>query len=109
MYLQNVGLTAMCPHGGSVTVISSNTRVKAGGQFVALMGDTFIIAGCAFTIPPGKPQPCTTIQWLVPAMRVKIMGKPVLLKSSIGLCLSAEQIPQGPPSVINTQMRVKGV
>jgi hypothetical protein len=32
-----------------------------------------------------------------------------LLKASTGLCLSAEQIPQGPPNVIMTQMRVKGV
>jgi hypothetical protein len=109
MYLQHMGLTALCPHGGNVAVISTNTRVKAGGQFVAVLGDTFVIAGCPFTVPPGKPQPCTTIQWLVPAARVKVMGAPVLLKSSTGICLSAEQIPQGPPNVISTQMRVKGV
>lgn len=108
-YLQHVGITAICPHGGSVTVISTNTRVKVMGQFVAVMGDTYTIAGCPFVVPPSKPQPCVKIQWLVPAMRVKVMGKQVLLKSSTGLCKSAEQIPQGPPNVIMTQMRVKGV
>ena len=108
-YLQHVGITAICPHGGSVTVISTNTRVKVMGLFVAVMGDTYTIAGCPFVAPGPKPQPCIKIQWLVPATRVKVMGKQVLLKSSTGLCQSAEQIPQGPPNVIMTQMRVKGV
>jgi len=110
--LQHVGLTAMCPHGGQVSVVSTNTRVKVMGQMVAVMGDTYTIAGCPFQIPVGpamKPQPCIKVQWIVPAMRVKVMGKQVLLKASTGLCLSAEQIPQGPPNVIMTQMRVKGV
>lgn len=90
-------------------ITSTNTRVKASGQFVAVMGDIYTIAGCAFTVPPGKPQPCVRIEWLVPSMRVKVMGKPVLLKSSVGLCLSPEQIPQGPPTVMVTQMRAKGI
>lgn len=109
MYLQHVGLTAMCPHGGQVTIMSTNTRVKASGQFVAIMGDMYIVAGCSFTVPPGKPQPCVKIQWLAPSTRVKVMGKPVLLKSSVGLCLSPEQIPQGSPVMIVTQMRAKGI
>lgn len=107
--LQHVGLTAMCPHGGQVSVVSTNTRVKVMGQYVAVMGDTYTIAGCPFQTPVPKPQPCIKVQWIVPAMRVKVMGKQVLLKSSTGLCLSAEQIPQGPPNIIMTQMRVKGV
>jgi uncharacterized Zn-binding protein involved in type VI secretion len=109
--LQHVGLTAMCPHGGQVSVVSTNTRVKVMGQPVAVIGDTYTIAGCPFQIPgtPPKPQPCIKVQWIVPAMRVKVMGKQVLLKASTGLCLSAEQIPQGPPNVIMTQMRVKGI
>ncbi len=109
MYLQHVGITAMCPHGGQVTIISTNTRVKANGQFVTVLGDMYTIAGCAFTVPPGKPQPCIKVQWIVPSTRIKVMGKPVLLKSSMGLCLSPEQIPQGPPLVIVTQMRAKGI
>lgn len=110
--LQHVGLIAICPHGGQVSVVSTNTRVKVMGQAVAVLGDNYTIAGCPFQIPAGpvmKPQPCVKVQWIVPAMRVKVMGKQVLLKSSTGLCLSAEQIPQGPPNVIMTQMRVKGV
>ena len=107
-----MGISAICPHGGQISVVSTNTRVKATGQYVAVMGDTYTVAGCPFQVPAGpatKPQPCVKVQWIVPAMRVKVMGKQVLLKGSSGICLSAEQIPQGPPNVIMTQMRVKGV
>jgi len=40
--------------------------------------------------PPGKPQPCIRVQWLVPAARVLVNGQPVLLQTSTGLCLSPE-------------------
>jgi hypothetical protein len=106
--LFHVGATAICPHGGQVTVTSSNTRVLVGGTPVATMADTCTVAGCAFTVPPGKPQPCVRVQWLVPAARVLVTGQPALLQTSSGLCLSAEQIPQGPPSVVTTQPRALG-
>ena len=70
-----------------------------------------MVSGCPFQIPVGagtKPQPCIKIQWIKPALRVKINGQPALLQDSSGLCQSAEQIPQGPPQVVVTQMRVKG-
>jgi hypothetical protein len=102
----NVGATGMCPHGGQVSIVSSNTRVMLGGQPAATFSDTFMIAGCAFTVGP-KPQPCVKVQWLVPAMRVLVNQPPVILLNSTGLCLSAEQIPQGPPNVVVTQLRVK--
>jgi hypothetical protein len=104
--LFHVGATAICPHGGQVAVISSNTRVLVSGMPVATMADTTTVAGCAFTVPPGKPQPCVLVRWLVPAARVLINGQPALLQLSSGLCLSPEQIPQGPPTVIATQPRV---
>lgn len=107
-FLLHVGITAMCPHGGQISVVSTNTRVKVCGQTVAVMGDSFTVAGCAFTVPTNKPQPCVKAQWTVPAMRVKVCGKQVLLKSSTGLCQSAEQIPQGPPNIVSTQTKVKG-
>lgn len=69
--------------------------------------DTFPIAGCAFA-PGGTPQPCVKAQWIVPATRVKVNGEPVILFDSVGLCLNPEQAPQGPPTVVSTQTRVKG-
>jgi uncharacterized Zn-binding protein involved in type VI secretion len=107
-FLVQVGATAMCPHAGQVSIVSSNTRVLLGGQPAATLGDQFLIAGCPFTIPPAKPQPCVKVQWLAPATRVLIGGQPAILQTSSGLCLSAEQIPQGPPNVIVTQLRVQG-
>ena len=108
-FLFHVGATAICPHGGQVSTISTNPRVMVGGQPVATQPDTYTVAGCAFTVPPGKPQPCVLVKWLVPASRVMVGGKPVILQSSTGLCQSAEQIPQGPPTVVMTQIRVKGM
>ena len=98
----------MCPHGGSLSIISTNVRVTAAGQALATIGDQFMIAGCAFTIPPGKPQPCLKVQWLMPAVRVTIGGQAAILQTSSGLCLTAEQIPQGPPTITVAQTRVLG-
>jgi len=106
--LFHVGATAICPHGGQVTVISSNARVLVSGMPVATMGDAYVVAGCAFTVPPGKPQPCVKVQWLVPATRILINGQPPILQTSGGLCQSPEQIPQGPPTIVAPQMRVVG-
>jgi len=111
-FLQHVGMTAICPHGSTINVITTSMRVLVMGQPVAVLGDMFMVAGCPFQIPVGpatKPSPCLTVQWLMPAGRVRVMGKPVLLKSSAGLCFSLEQIPQGPPNVQLTQMRVRGM
>jgi hypothetical protein len=105
--LFHVGATAMCPHGGQVSTISTNTRVLVSGQPVATMADTYLVAGCPFTIPP-KPQPCVKVQWLVPAARVLVSGQPPILQTSTGICQSAEQIPQGPPIVVATQIRASG-
>lgn len=105
-FLYQVGASAICPHGGQVSVASSNTRVLVGGMPAATLSDLFMVAGCAFTVPGPKPQPCVKVQWLVPAARVLINGQPAILQTSTGLCQSAEQIPQGPPTVIVTQTRV---
>ena len=54
------------------------------------------------------PHPCVRVQWLVPALRVKVNLAPVILQTSVGLCLAADQAPQGPPMVSATQPRVIG-
>jgi hypothetical protein len=104
-FLLHVGATVMCPHGGQVTAIPSSPKVLVGGQPVVTMADNFPIAGCAFTIPPGKPQPCVKVQWTVPATKVTIGGQFGLIATSSGLCQSAEQAPQGAPIVSVTQVK----
>lgn len=103
--------TILCFHGGPVSIITSNQRVKVNGQPVVTMNDTYTVSGCPFTIPPPvgpKPQPCVRLQWVVAAQRVRVSGQPVLLMNSSGICLSAEQIPQGLPNIVVTQVRVRG-
>ncbi|MEM8674582.1 MAG: hypothetical protein AAGF83_12010 [Cyanobacteria bacterium P01_G01_bin.67] len=106
--LFHVNASGTCPHQGQITTISTNTRVLVGGQSVATLADSFTISGCPFTVPTSKPQPCVTVKWLVPATRVFIAGQPAILQTSTGVCQSAEQIPQGPPTITVTQTRVSG-
>jgi hypothetical protein len=107
--LYHFGAVAQCPHTfGQITVQSASQRVKVSGQAVATMGDKFNIAGCPFTVPTNKPQPCDKALFTQPALRVKSGGKAVILKTSLGICQSVEQIPQGPPKITATQTRVKG-
>jgi hypothetical protein len=74
------------------------------GMPVATLADQFLVAGCVFTIPP--PQPCLLVQWLTPATRVLVNGSPPITQSSVGLAISATGVPQGPPIVASTQLRV---
>lgn len=97
-----------CPHGGSVSVVSSNTRVLVGGQPALTFADFGAIAGCAFTLPGGAPSPCVTTQWLTPSARVLINGQPALLQTTQALCKAATQAPQGPAIVAVVQPRVLG-
>ena len=102
----HVGATMTCPHGGQVTTIPGSQRVMVSGMPVATMADTYLIAGCAFTIPPGRPQPCIKVHWTVPAIRVQVAGQPVIIQTSVGHCQGAEQISQGPTRIIAAQPRV---
>jgi hypothetical protein len=100
-----VGSTMQCPHGGQVQASPANSRAKAGAALLT-SGDTFTIAGCPFTLPPGSPSPCLSVQWIVPDTRVKA-GAATLSESDSGMCLSGANVPQGPVSVVNTQRRVR--
>ena len=106
--LLHVGATVMCPHGGQVNGTATSTKVTVSGQPVVVQTDTFLVAGCAFTVPPGKPQPCVKVLWMTAALKVTVEGKPVLLSTSSGMCQSAEQAPQGPPIVSVTQVKASG-
>jgi hypothetical protein len=109
-FLLTTAASINCTHGATVSITSGNARVKVDGAFVAVLSDSGTVSGCPFQIPVGagtKPQPCVTVRFLVPATRVRIGGQPALLQTSSGICQSAEQTPQGPPTVVSTQTRVK--
>ena len=91
----------MCPHFGTVQIISTNTRVRAGGAFAALATDLYFVSGCL------SGNPCLTVRWIVPDVRTKVNGLPTLSRSSIGICLDSLQLPQGQVAIINTQPRMQ--
>lgn len=92
--LLTVGATVTCPHGGQGMIAPSQTNALAGG-IVCTQSDQVVIAGCPFFIGP-SPSPCVTVQWQSASTTTKAGGAAVLTISSIGLCMSAAQAPQGP-------------
>jgi hypothetical protein len=106
--IYHVGATAICPHAGQVTVLSTMPRVQLNGMPAATMADVYIVAGCAFNVS-GAPHPCVEVKWLMPALRVTVMGQPVILQTSMGLAKAADQAPQGPASILVVQPRVQAL
>jgi hypothetical protein len=104
----NVSSVLMCPHGGSVQAITSNTRVKAAGDFLVLQSDTFTIVGCLFTLPPAEPHPCVQVQWVAAAERSQAISSATLTEGSSGLCAAADQTVQGAVLIVSTQPQVTG-
>lgn len=99
-----------CPHGGMVTIASANMKAKATAM-IALASDSITVAGCPFQIPVGTgtvPHPCVTVQWVRANVRTQVNGQPTLAQDSIGLCLAADKVPQGPVAIVQTQMKAAG-
>jgi hypothetical protein len=106
--LLNTSTQMTCPHGGTVSATSSNTSVKGGGDYVLRSSDTFTIAGCSVNIS-GSPHPCTSVQWVQPNARSTAAGDFTLSTQSTGLCIAADQAPQGTVLVSTTQSLVGGI
>jgi hypothetical protein len=100
--------TVLCPHGGTLTLITSNTTSRVDGAPMLLVIDVHPIVGCPFAVGP-KPQPCVVARWVAGASRTKVNQTPVLLTNSVGICHSAEQIPQGPPNIVKVQQKARGI
>ncbi len=101
--------TLTCPHGGSVSIVSSNTKASISGSYVALATDTFTISGCPFQLPmtPPVPSPCVLVQWVMPDMKTTVNATPTLSQNSSGLCLAATQVPQGPVTITAGQSKAE--
>ena len=97
--------TITCMHGGQAILLTANTKVLVDGAPALLETDIHPVAGCPFTIGP-KYSPCTRIEWTAGAAKVTINGTKVLVRSSIGKCISAEGAPQGIAMILNTQTKV---
>ena len=106
--LLTVDSVLMCPHGGTVVAIPSSPRASMGGATVVYATDTFVIAGCPFTLGPA-PHPCVQVKWVQPAARSTVNGNATLTEASVGLCVAADQSVQGTVQVVTTQSQVSGL
>ncbi len=103
--------TVQCPHGAPVTLTTSNSVALAAGAPMLLLTDVHTVSGCPFqlpTAPSPTPHPCVIVRWSVGAQLSNVNGTPMLLQSSVGLCYAADQVPQGPPVVVNVQQVALG-
>jgi hypothetical protein len=98
--------TLQCPHGGAVSIASSNAHAKADGAFIARASDTFTVGGCPFTLV--APHPCAQVQWITSALRVRAAEDSALTEESVGLCLAADGAPQGAVLVVDAQTEAQG-
>jgi hypothetical protein len=97
----------MCPHGGTVTATTSNTKAQAGGAYLLRASDVFTVAGCAF-VAGVVPHPCVQVQWVSPAAQSKAAGDFTLTEASVGLCVAPDQAVQGTVLILSTQPQVAG-
>lgn len=107
-FVLTVSSTIQCMHGGTATVMPSQTNVLADNSPVLTESDTHTVAGCPFNVS-GAPQPCVTISWKGGSPKVQAGGNKVLTKSSIGQCKGASGAVQGVAIIVNTQTKVKAL
>jgi hypothetical protein len=98
----------MCPHGGIVQAVSSNTKAKAAGAYILRSSDTFTIVGCTVNIL-GAPHPCLQVQWVQTALKSQAVGDFTLTAQSVGLCVAADRAVQGTVLINATQPQVSGI
>lgn len=106
--LLNTSSKMMCPHGGTVSAVSLNTKAKAGGDYILRSSDTFLIAGCPFVIGT-VPHPCVQVQWVQAALKSKAVGDFTLTSESVGLCVAPDMAVQGTVIINFTQLQVSGI
>jgi hypothetical protein len=97
----------MCPHGGTVQIVTTDSKVQAASGFVVRSSDTFTIVGCPFTVGTAY-HPCATVEWVLPSLRSKAVGDSTLTEDSIGFCQAADEAVQGLVQIVLAEARVTG-
>lgn len=108
-YILTTASQIKCTHGGTATLTTANTTVKVDNAFALVETDVHPVAGCPFTVPPGKPQPCVRIEWSAGAVMGKANQVAFLVQSSVGRCISAEGATQGIAIVVPVQAKAQCV
>ncbi|MEM9302726.1 MAG: hypothetical protein AAGE01_11470 [Pseudomonadota bacterium] len=99
------GTVATCPHAIPVTIAATGSKLLIAGTPAALLGDKGTIAGCPYTTPEPKPQPCVVAEFTKRSSKVLSGGTPVVLVNPADLC-KAGQIPNGPVVWSSPQTKV---
>lgn len=105
--LLNTSSIMMCPHGGTVSVVTSNTQVMAASAPVIRATDTYLIAGCPFVVGV-VPHPCMQVQWVQPNTASQAASDFTLSETSVGMCVAADMSVQGTVLITFTQPSVSG-
>ena len=106
-----IGTSESCFHQAPAAIAPSQTAVLIAGQAVATTASQTTVTGCLFTVGT-KAQPCVLVRWGQVSTKVMVQGKPMLVMPppgtgvGPGICQSAEQIPQGAPTVRINQTKV---
>lgn len=104
-FLLHVGATVLCSHAGQAQPTVPNPRVTVNGQPTVLMATPYMVAGCTLPPPPAANGPCVTAQWTTGTTRVLSNGQPLLVQSSMAIC-----VPTGTPLLITVlQPRVSAL
>ena len=100
----HLGATVLCSHAGQAQPVTPVPRVLVSGQPVVTIASPYVIAGCTMPPPIVGNGPCVTAQFVTAALRVTVLGQPVLLMDSQAVC-----VPTGTPLLPTvTQTRVIG-
>ncbi|MCK6554648.1 hypothetical protein L6Q96_08740 [Candidatus Binatia bacterium] len=99
--LLHQGATVQCTHRGQAQPMTTNQRVKVGGQPVVTQSSQYSVSGCPNPTQSGGP--CVSAKFLTAATRVRAGRQSVLLSES-----QAVSTPTGNLNIISTQTRVKG-
>ena len=98
--LLTMSCVVTCVHGGQATPTVANPRVSLSGTPIPVAAAPFMIAGCAFAVPPPAgpgPTPCDSALFDPGTFttRVTSMGLPLLCQTSVADQVIA--IPPAPP------------
>jgi hypothetical protein len=107
-YVLTTASQVLCTHGGRAVLTTANTKVKIESAPALLETDVHPVTGCPFTLPGPKPSPCVRIEWTAGAALCKNDGTKLLVRSSVGKCMSAEGAMQGLANIVQTQMKARG-
>ncbi|MGW3660096.1 hypothetical protein ACWD6R_32625 [Streptomyces sp. NPDC005151] len=97
--------TITCPHGGQGSIASPSQSAAQADSAICTEDDQVTIAGCPFMIGP-NPSPCMSVQWKTSSTACTAGGTAILTISSVGLCMSPANAPQGPVQLSPAQTSV---